>query len=84
MPTSREIADRFLKERRAAWDKADPTTSIVATEQLGPEDEQAIRRLLRQSGYEGEEFERMVRQVSSLVVGRVEALADKLPATGSD
>ena len=84
MPTSREIADRFLQERRAAWDKADPTTSIVATEQLGPEDERAMRRIVRETGYEGEELERMVRQVSSLVVGKVEALADKLPATGSD
>ena len=84
MTTSREIADRFFKERRAAWDKADPTTSIVATEQLGPEDEGAIRRIVRESGYAGEELERLVRQASSLVVGRVEALADRLPATGSD
>jgi hypothetical protein len=84
MPTSREIADRFLRERQAAWDKNDPTTAIIATEELGPEDVRAIRRIVQESGYEGDELERLVRQVSALVVGRVEALADKLPATEGD
>ena len=44
----------------------------------------ALRRLVGEAGYEGEELERMTRQVAALVVGRVQALADDLPATGAD
>jgi hypothetical protein len=84
MPTARELADRFVEGRSAAWAKADPTTAIVATEQLNPEDEQAVRRVVEDAGYEGEELERMVGQVTALVIGKVEALADNLPATGGD
>ncbi len=84
MPTSREMADRVIEARRPAWATADPTTAIVATEQLGPDDERAVRRIVEEAGYAGEELERMVRQVSALVVGQVEALADDLPATGGD
>lgn len=84
MPTARELADRFVEERRAAWAKSDPTTAIVSTEQLNPDDRRAVRRIVEVAGYRDEELERMVDQVSALVVGRVEALADKLPATGSD
>jgi hypothetical protein len=84
MPTSRELADRVIEARRPVWAKADPTTAIVATEQLGPDDERAVRGIVEEAGYAGEELERMVRQVSALVVGQVEALADDLPATGAD
>lgn len=84
MPTSREMADRVIEARRPAWATADPTIAIVATEQLGPDDERAVRRVVEEAGYAGEELERMVRQVSALVVGQVEALADDLPATGGD
>jgi len=84
MPTARELADRFVETRRAAWAKADPTTAIVSTEQLNPDDEQALRRFVESAGYTGDELDRMVRQVAALVVGRVEALADDLPATGAD
>jgi hypothetical protein len=84
MLTARELADRVLEARRTLWAKADPTTAIVATEQLGPEDAGAVRRIVRGAGYAGEDLERMVRQVSALVVGKVEALADTLPAAGGD
>lgn len=84
MPTSRELADRVIEARRPAWARSDPTTAIVATEQLGPDDVRAVRRIVEEAGYAGEELERMVRQVSALVIGQVEALADDLPATGAD
>ena len=84
MTTARELADRVLEKRRPAWEKADPTTAIVATEQLGPEDMAEVRRVVAEGGYVGEEQEQMVRQVSELVVGTVTALADDLPATGGD
>ena len=84
MPTARELADRFVEGRRAAWAKIDPTTAIVATEQLNPDDLRAVRRIVEEAGYQSEELERVVSQVSALVVGKVEAMADKLPATGGD
>ena len=84
MATARELADRFVESRKTAWAKADPTTAIVATEQLNPDDERALRRLVGDAGYEGQELERVTQQVAALVVGRVQALADDLPATGGD
>jgi hypothetical protein len=84
MPTARELADRFMERRQAAWSKADPTTAIVATEQLNPDDQAALHRLVEEAGYGGEELARMYAEVSALVIGKVEALADKLPATGGD
>jgi hypothetical protein len=84
MPTARELADRFAERRKSAWAKSDPTTAIVATEQLNPEDQRVLRGLVEEAGLRGEELEQMTREVTSLVIGRVEALADKLPATGGD
>jgi hypothetical protein len=84
MVTAREMADRVREARKSAWAKADPSTAIVATEQLGPDDEAAVRRVVADAGYRGEKAEEMVRRVSALVVGSVEALADDLPATGGD
>jgi hypothetical protein len=84
MQTARELADLVLRSRRAAWEKVDQTTAIVATEQLGPEDLAEVRRVVADSGYAGEELEQVVRQVSALVVGTVTALDDNLPATGGD
>lgn len=82
--TVQQLADRVLDDRKKAWAKADPKTAIVATEQLGPEDEQAVRRIVAEAGYEDDLLEEMTRQVSLRVVGKVEALADKLPAQGGD
>ena len=84
MPTARELADRVVGGRRREWAKSDPTTAIVSTQQLNPDDEREVRRIVSEAGYKGEEFEQMVRQVAALVVGQVEALADDLPATGGD
>ncbi len=82
--TARALADQVRDLRQNAWGKTDHATAIVATEQLGPEDTKVVRRVVADAGYQGEELERMVRQVSGLVVGTVEALADDLPATGGD
>jgi len=82
--TVQDLTNQVLDDRKKAWAKADSKTAIVATEQLNPEDEQAVRRIVAAAGYEGEELEEMVGQVSSRVVGRVEALADTLPAVGGD
>ena len=82
--TVRELADRVVAERRAAWAKSDPATVTVATEKLTPEDEAAVRRVVAAAGYQGAELDDLTRQVSARVVGQIEALADKLPATGGD
>jgi len=82
--TVQELADRVVEERKAAWAKADPKTAIVATESLNPDDERVVRRVVAAAGYAGGELEEMVRQVSARVVGRVEALADNIPAAGAD
>jgi len=82
--TVQQLADQVLEDRKKAWAKADQKTAILATEQLGPDDEQAVRRIVAEAGYEGEALEEMARQVSLRVVGKVEALADKLPAQGGD
>jgi hypothetical protein len=84
MTTARALADEVIKSRRGAWAKSDHTTAIVATEQLNTDDLEVVRRVVAAGGYQGEELEQMVRQVSGLVVGTVEALADDLPATGGD
>jgi len=84
MTTARALADEVIKSRRGAWAKSDHTTAIVATEQLNTDDLVVVRRVVAAGGYQGEELEQMVRQVSGLVVGTVEALADDLPATGGD
>jgi hypothetical protein len=84
MQTARELADQVIQARRAAWAKFDPSTAIVATEQLGPDDEGAVQKIVEEAGYRGTERDEMVRQVSAMVVGQVEALADDLPATAGD
>ena len=82
--TVREMADRVLEERKAAWGRNDPQTAIVATDQLGPDDEQAVRRVVAREGYPEAERDEIVRQVSARVVALVEGLADSQPATGGD
>ena len=82
--TVREMADRVLDERTAAWGRNDPKTAIVATDRLGPEDEAAVRRVVAQAGYPEAERDEMVRQVSARVVALVEGLSDSQPATGGD
>ena len=57
---------------------------MVATEQLPPEDEAVVRRVVAEAGYQGAELDEMARQVSARVVGQIEALADRLPAAGGD
>jgi hypothetical protein len=83
-PTARELADQVIALRRKAWEKSNPSTAIVATDELNPDDRAAVERLVADSGFEGKDREEMVRKVSSLVVGKVEALADDLPADNGD
>jgi alkyl hydroperoxide reductase subunit AhpC len=55
----------------------------VSTEQLNPDDEVTVRRVVAAEGYTGRELDEMVRKVSALVVGQVEALADDMPTDNS-
>ncbi len=82
--TARELADRVVASRRKAWEKSDPTVAVVATEQLNPEDEAIVRRVVAAEGYTGVELDEMVRKVSALIVGQVEALDDNMPADAAD
>ena len=81
--TARALADEVRDSRLNAWEQTDHATAIVATSQLGPEDTQVVRRVVASAGYSGEELEQMVEQVSGLVVGTVEALADDIPTAAS-
>ena len=84
MQTARQLADLVQIARREAWDKADPTSAILATQKLSTADESAIRQTVAEAGYSGDELESMAKHVSQLLVGKVEALADDMPATGGD
>lgn len=79
-----EMTDRVLEQRKKAWAKDDPQVAIVSTQSLGPDDDRAVRRVVAEAGYAGEELEEMVRQVTARLVGKVAALADHLPADGGD
>jgi len=82
--TAREIADEVVAARQKAWEKSNPTVAVVSTEELNPEDEVIVRRVVTEHGYKGKDFEEMVRKVTSLIVGKVEALADDMPADNAD
>jgi hypothetical protein len=82
--TAREIADKVVAARQKAWEKSNPTIAVVSTEELNPEDEAIVRRVVAAEGYSGKELEEMVRKVSALIVGRVEALSDDMPADNAD
>ncbi len=84
MLTARQIADAVQTARREAWDKNDPTTAIVATETLGANDIAVVQRLVTEAGYTGDDYESVVDHVSQLLVGKVQALDDNMPATGGD
>jgi hypothetical protein len=82
--TARELANRVIAARRKVWEKSDPTVSVVSTEQLNPEDEAIVQRVVAAEGYTGTERDEMIRKVSALVVGQVEALADDMPTDSAD
>ncbi len=82
--TARELADQVVAARQKTWEKSNPTVAVVSTEQLNPEDEAIVRRVVAENGYKGEGFKEMVRKVSSLIVGKVEAMADDMPADNAD
>ncbi len=84
MQTPRNLADQVVAARRKSWDKSDPTVAIVATEQLNPDDEVVVNRIVSDAGFQGVQLEEMVLKVSSLVVGQVEARDDNQPADGGD
>ena len=84
MMTSRELTDRVRQARQPAWAKSDPTQSIVWTQKLNPEDEEAVRRIVSAAGFDGAELDEMIRTVSSMLVGQVTALDDSQPADGAD
>ena len=82
MLTARDLADQVVAARRNEWERSDPTVAIVATEQLNPEDERVLNRIVEGAGYTGEQLREMTIRVSSLVVGQVEAQNDNMPTVG--
>ncbi len=84
MVTVAELADRVLDDRKAAWDKSGARTGIAAASDLGPEDERAVRRIVAEAGYQGDELEVLVREVCDRVVAKVQALKDSVPADAAD
>lgn len=82
MHTARELSDQVRAARKGAWERSDPTVAIVATQKINPGDEREVRRIVAEDGYEGEEMEKMVQQVASLLVGQVVAKDDDQPVEG--
>ena len=84
MQTARQLADVVQAARREAWEKNDPTSVIVATEKLGATDLHVVHQVVSEAGYTGGELTAMSDHVSQLLVGKVQALDDSMPATGGD
>ena len=82
--TVQELAARVIEERARGWDKADPTPAAVINGVLGRDDAAAIRRVVTEAGYTGCEVDEMAEKVTARLIGKLEALADSLPATGAD
>ena len=82
MLTARDLADQVVAARRNEWEQLDPTVAIVATEQLNPDDQRVVSRIVEGAGYKGVQLEEMILRVSSLFVGQVEALNDNMPTVG--
>ena len=82
--TIRELADQVLVDRESAWALYDPRTAIVATNELGPDDDQAVRTIVARAGFAGAAQDEMVKQVSARVVALVSGLSDAEPVTGAD
>ena len=79
MYTARDLADQVVAARRNEWEESDPTVSIVATEQLNPDDARVVSRIVAGAGYKGEQVREMSLRVSSIVVGQIEAQNDNMP-----
>jgi hypothetical protein len=84
MLTARQIADRVRDSRQKAWDASNPSAAIVASEKLGDDDLNAVRKAVAAEGYTGEDAAEMVKRVAAFMVGNVQAMADDMPATGGD
>ena len=84
MMTAREMANQVRECRQSAWERSDSTTAIVVRDRLDSEDLRAVRRVVAEAGYIGKEIEPKVRRVTSLVIGKIEALSDNMPADGGD
>lgn len=81
--TVQELAEKVMAARQRAWDKSDPTTAAVVAGTLGAGDEQAIRRVVAEAGYVGDAADEMAERVKARLVGKMEAMADDLPAAAS-
>jgi hypothetical protein len=82
--TAREIADRVRSTRKVAWEKFDPTQAVVWSQELNPDDRQAVERAVASAGFSGDEAEEMVRQVTGILIRHITAMDDSQPADGAD
>jgi hypothetical protein len=81
--TVQELAEKVTAARQHAWDKSDPTTAAVVAGTLTAADEEAIRRVVAEAGYVGAGLEEMAGRVKARLVGKMEAMADDMPAAAS-
>lgn len=81
--TVQELAEKVSAARQRAWDKSDPTTGALIAGVLGAEDEHTIRRVVAEAGYAGTDVDEMAERVKARLVGKMEAMADDLPAAAS-
>lgn len=81
--TVQELAEKVMAARERAWEKSDPTTGAVIAGVLGAEDEATIRRVTAEAGYAGAELDEMAERVKARLLGKLEAMADDMPAAAS-
>ena len=82
--TVQELAEKVVVSRERAWEKSDPTTAAVTAGVLGADDERVVRRVVAEAGYVGADLEEMVKRVTARLIGKLEAMADDMPATAGD
>ena len=81
--TVQELAEKVMAAREYAWSKSDPTTAAVQAGALSAADEHAIRRAAIEAGFAGQELEEMTERVKARLLGKMEAMADDMPAAAS-
>lgn len=81
--TVQELAEKVMAAREYAWEKSEPTTAAVVAGTLGAADEHAIRRVAIEAGYSGVELDEMAARVKERLLGKIEAMADDMPAAAS-
>lgn len=82
MKTARQIADQVEVAKQKSSDETD--TAMLAMDSVSDADAAALRTAAEREGYRGDELDRVSEHAEQLLVGKAQAMADDMPATGAD